>query len=122
MEFHEHCMILDGMLSTGEVHELPVDYKGGWFDDKDHSELHGKKSVPVAVEIPIEQVTEQMARKEACRKHHTKQGLKECVKLCIPATCCHISSGTVSIDSCQSQNNVTIYCRHYHDCDALYRP
>ena len=43
-KYHEHCVIIDGILSTGEEHELPADYKGGWFDEsKDHAvDFHGK--------------------------------------------------------------------------------
>jgi hypothetical protein len=134
MQYHEYCLILDGVLSTGQVHELPIDYKGGWFDDEhnDHSQeaaataaVRGKTILPPG----DPNVVAQLARDDACRNHQTtKQGLNECVKLCIPATCCHASSTTtteqhVVVDFCQAPNSLDrIDCRHYHACDVLYTP
>ena len=116
MQYHESCQILDGAASTGdENHELPKDFDGGWFE-KDHflTSVRGKK-VPVKKWQP----RDQLKREEACENHATRHGLKECVRLCMPAGCCY-RQNIPTADFCDAPNGVEVDCRHYRDCDVLY--
>jgi len=116
MQYHESCQILDGVASTGEPHQLPKDYDGGWFE-KDHflTNLRGQKVFPVDYSRP----DQQLKREEACENHITRQGLKECVRLCMPAGCCY-AENNLGADFCLAPNGVKVDCRHYHDCNVLY--
>lgn len=119
MKYHERCVILDeSILSTGSEHVLPVAYKGGWFEDESKNRTAAGPTEEVLTQDDP-RVTEQYARDDACRKHTTKDGLKTCVKLCIPATCCH-AAGVKDVKFCRAQNSLEIDCRHYYACDALY--
>jgi len=117
MQYHESCQILDGVVAaTGEIHELPKDYDGGWFE-MDHflTNIRGKKVLPVETGRP----NDQLKREEACEEHNTRHGLKECVRLCMPAGCCY-SQQNIGADLCHAPSGVQVDCRHYHDCNVLY--
>ena len=125
MAYHQVCSILDGgVTADGATHELPADYGGGgWFETKDHdvmTNMRGKKVIPKD-HLPhsSSSASLQIQREEACENHNTKYGLKECVRLCMPAGCCYTSAAS-GADFCEAPSGTQVDCRHYHDCNVLY--
>lgn len=119
-KYHHYCSILDRVHhSTGEPHDLlPRNFQSEWFGEErlnQHDDIH---TTAAYKNIFAREGNDKL---DPCNSLETKQGMRSCIRQCMPGACCFMNeSHNFMSTQCKSVSGKMVSCADYQHCSTLF--